>query len=263
MPETNKKALGLTALLAGTIAVLAFWRRKEEGGSASVSIRIYDKNGNPVPHSSPYNLVEGEYYTIELTVTNQSKLGGNPCEAQLTIDLEGNLSWGGAPVDLFIPWGWIDIFQPSEARTYTHGFTCPVGPGISGSGSIVATVSDPDGNQLDSATEPVTTVTIQYGADLDLGVGGSDNFVIDTSVSPASAGAGVSINLNPFKQLYSLGDIVTYTINSGTWWLVEIQIYHHANGITEHIPFSGLPQYYQDTLYVDGDLDFTVFVGAA
>jgi len=120
--------------------------------------------------SSPASVVEGETYTVRLTVSNLSTTAGQPCEATLRIGI-------GAIVlsEVLIPTQEREeYFSANQTRTFDYTMYVP--PGLGGySGSISAAVMDPTGLIiLDQATEPLVVeaevVEIIYGASITIGV---------------------------------------------------------------------------------------------
>lgn len=106
--------------------------------------------------SSPATVVEGESYSVRLTVTNQSTKAGVPTEAMLRIAIEAIVSLDTWVTETLIPTQEREEhFSPGQTRTFNYTMNIPLG--LAGySGSIGASVMDPTGLIiLDSASEPL------------------------------------------------------------------------------------------------------------
>ena len=117
--------------------------------------------------SSPAVVVEGETYTFELTVKNQSTKAGTLVEALLTI----GISAATKSVTLITPQESSEYFGPGEIRSFYYDMSVPLG--AYGTGIISAWVDDPDGNNLTSDTEDLTIISLAnlYGVVTDTNTG--------------------------------------------------------------------------------------------
>jgi hypothetical protein len=80
--KEGAQILGLAGVLA--IGMLLARRKPMTATTAGVTIAVLDQEGNEVLHNSPVDLEAGESYTVEIRVTNQSTLQGQPVAAALT-----------------------------------------------------------------------------------------------------------------------------------------------------------------------------------
>lgn len=167
--------VGGLAVLGGTIALIYAFTRKvkavpPEEPAGTIEIEVIGAQ-----HSSPATVVEGETYTVRLTVTNLSTTAGQPCEATLRISIGATVFWDTFASEVLIPaQERTENFAAGQTRTFNY--TMHVSPGLGGySGSIGASVMDPTGLiVLDQATEPLVVeaevVEIIYGATVTIGV---------------------------------------------------------------------------------------------
>ena len=56
----------------GTVAALAYLLNKKSSASDDLVIQVYDEDGNLIPANSPVSLLEGNTYTVRVTVRNSS-----------------------------------------------------------------------------------------------------------------------------------------------------------------------------------------------
>lgn len=138
-----------------------------EGDGAAIGIVILGPDGLPVPKNSPASLLEGESYTVQVTVVNASTKAGQPWEATLDVITYGD----GAVTYFYPPVSVTELFAPGQDRTFEYPLNIPMGYGGQ-SGSVWAWVRDPAGVELARASEPITieSVAIVYGADIVIGV---------------------------------------------------------------------------------------------
>jgi len=156
--------VGLAYLLATRVRAAP----RVPGARASVSIEVLDSEGRLVPHHSPFDLIEGETYTLNVHVTNQSTRAGEPCEATLTVRTTVNI-----PDDGFLipPTTETYSFGPGELHTFSYTLSIPLGYGGL-TGAIFAEVFDPDGNHIVTASEliRIIPVEINYAATVALAI---------------------------------------------------------------------------------------------
>ena len=145
------------------------------GPGAAVSIEVYDPEGNPVPHSSPFTLTFGVTYTVRATITNTSTLNSSPAPASLRVWLAIAHVYGEvSPTFLGLIETTLD-FAAGETKVFDlpytpGGYGEPVGES---SNYIQAWVAPHDSVvALAQAWEFITYIQppLQYGATLELGV---------------------------------------------------------------------------------------------
>ena len=154
-------ALGAAAVIFGGIILSTnVVKAAPRPNQATVSIVVYDSNGNPVPHNSPYSLNEGSTYTVKATITNTSTKGGVATAATMTFSMVGTSSK--------------KTYMPTVTQTYnfpaggslvvTGTLTSAIGDAPD-TGVIAATLDDPSGNLIASASNAFTIVAlpIVYG----------------------------------------------------------------------------------------------------
>ena len=164
--------VGIAAALGLAGVALASRKKPEEGPSAKIQIVFYDSEGNVVEHHSPVDLLEGEAYTAVITVTNASTKGGVPCEATLHGTTDCWIMAEGWPEPVYLVHDtFAGGFGPGESMPFYFPFAIPSGSGAAG-GVIDVSVTDPDGNVIATASEPVKiiSVAIIYGATIDIGI---------------------------------------------------------------------------------------------
>jgi len=171
MVEDNKKvALGLGLGLAAAGGLVYALTRKppvEKPSAAEIVIKVYDSQGRLVPHNSPLDLEEGESYTIVLTVTNQTTKAGTPWEASLGVGIHVFVD----SIDLIPPdFRYGEYFAPGQTREFSWPLDIPLDIGAR-SGSINASVLDPDGRRIASDIKPLNIIAVEiiYGATVVIG----------------------------------------------------------------------------------------------
>ena len=181
MDKKAKVAAALTGLGAVGGLIYAFTRPKKEEippvppppgeGGATIGITILDAQGNPVPQNSPAALLEGQIYTVMLTITNTTTKAGQPWATPLQVSI-----FAGTNLSTFIPSQIASYnFGAGEIKILTFPLGIPVGTGGE-TGQVVARVFSPIDVGLTSplATdiEPITigTIAIIYGATIVIGV---------------------------------------------------------------------------------------------
>lgn len=149
----------------GGLAAILILTRGAAAGQGNIVIEILDENGNPIPPSNSFDLEEGGNYQVRLTVTNTSMKGETPWEATLTVGLTVVIG-GTTYVSASSP----ENFSAGQERQFTYPFTLELGTGGL-SGPIDASVKDPNGVTLGSASDTihVIEVPIVYGADIVIG----------------------------------------------------------------------------------------------
>ena len=140
--------LVIPGVIAGGLYLLLRGKEKpaplpEEAG-ADIKITILDAAGNPVPHSSPYTLVEGNRYILSTTVTNKSTKAGSPVAATLSLGLNVGIVGG---IGIISPSVTPANFAAGEQRTFTINLDVPVGY-AGQKGDILANVQSPAGKVL-------------------------------------------------------------------------------------------------------------------
>ncbi len=154
----------LAAAIIGGIVLLS---KKQASGqdNSGVEIMIYDENGQPVPHNSPFALDEGRSYTVQVSVTNTSTRGGEPCEADLTIETRiYSDKMNYLPLS-----SKSQLFTKGQSVVFNYPFATNYGESTT-YGNVSVMVKDPDGNVLISAMEyfTVAAVAIVYGASVSI-----------------------------------------------------------------------------------------------
>lgn len=150
---------------------------EEDMDATSVSIAIYDSEGNLMPSTSPVSLVEGGTYGMQVTATNTSTKAGVPCRAFFTGEVGVWLSSSETGFIQMMEAADIPAdFGAGETKTFgPYSFTIPAGTGgipdmlaVAGAGFF-----DPAGHSVGSASEniTITETPIEYGVDVDIGVG--------------------------------------------------------------------------------------------
>lgn len=131
-------------------------------GDANIIIEVFDAQGNPISHNSPFSLQEGSAYTIKLTILNNSTQGGFLVPANLMV----GISMGTEFISLINPQEKLEAFSAGQSRTISYPTpVIPIGEAGS-SGSISAWVETPDGANIANAIEQftITVLPIVYGA---------------------------------------------------------------------------------------------------
>jgi len=169
--EDGKKAAVVVGVGAG-IAGLLYLATKVKAAppppeAAAIRIEILDAEGNPVAHNSPAELIEGESYTVRVTVTNRSTKAGMPWEATLEIVVQAATEW----TTLIPVTATMQDFGAGQTRSFDYPMSVPVGTGGE-TGQIIALVNDPAGVELARAREDITIISIEiiYGATVTIGV---------------------------------------------------------------------------------------------
>ena len=164
MEKDGKKAavvLGLAAVVGGAVIATRAKAAPHEGAAAKITITVLDSQGNPVPHNSPFDLIEGEGYQVVVMVTNQSTWGGSPVGATLEVVVQAATDY-----TTLIPVAASDVeFGAGEAKPIYLSMVVPLGTGGE-TGQIIAVVNDPAGIEVARTTEPVTIIAVEiiYGA---------------------------------------------------------------------------------------------------
>jgi hypothetical protein len=158
----NKGAVVVGSLAVGGALFLMLTKKaKAEPEEGEIIIEIYDSDGNPLPHNSPFSLEEGESYTVKLTIKNTSTQGGTPVAVSLGIGISasaGGTTLIASRVDA-------KSFAAGETKTFSYSLVIPMGLGGE-SGTIAAWAEAPDGTDLATAQESlvITEMPIDYGA---------------------------------------------------------------------------------------------------
>ena len=159
MKTKEKVVLG-----AGALALLLLMARQTVASDA-VIIQIFDSHGNLVPHNSAFSLLEGETYTVKVTVNNRTTRGGAAYRADLTL----SVSAGTSNHVLIAQQSQTGHFAAGESLSFGYTMAVPQGS-VGESGTITATVFAPTGGQLASQARDFTiAASITYGADVDIG----------------------------------------------------------------------------------------------
>jgi len=173
----RKTGIVAAGAVAGITIVLLAARAKAKpptppGEEAALKIEVFDSEGQPVPHNSPFILTEGQSYTVVISVTNKTTRGGIPWEATLGGYAELAIMRADWPMPIVLFSGSLDAFYiANETKQFNFPFNIPVGYGESG-GEIIAAVTDPTGIVLASASEPTTIASEEtvYAAEIVIGV---------------------------------------------------------------------------------------------
>ncbi len=107
-------------------------------------------------------LIEGEIYIVQLTITNQSTRLGTPVEAELGI----GISAATEKISIIPSQLSREHFGPGETRTF--GYSMPIPMGSAGQTiALCAWVENPAGKMITSASEDITivvaSITTPYG----------------------------------------------------------------------------------------------------
>lgn len=102
---------------------------------------------------SPATVIEGESYTVRLTVTNQSTKAGLPVEVLLGVGILAGTEF----ITLIPSQVSSEYFAPGETRNFDYTMVVPAGSGGQ-VGDIVAWVEDPTSRAIAQATEDVVIV---------------------------------------------------------------------------------------------------------
>lgn len=167
--EDGRKAAaagGIMALMAALIGVLLAAAAKAAPPGAKIGIEVLDAQGNPLPHNSPVELIEGESYTVVVTATNMSTKAGEPWDVTFELVISAATEWR----ELIPITATMEDFAAGQTRSFSIPMYVPLGSGGE-TGQIVALLRDPAGNEIVRATEPFTIITIEiiYGATITIG----------------------------------------------------------------------------------------------
>lgn len=166
MPDDKSKvALGVGLVTVAGLGYLLL--KKKPPTEAAVIITVYDAAGNVVPANSPVSLEEGESYSFDFTVLNQTTRGGEPWLA--TYDILYQVLIAG---DLRVRDTVITSFAAEEQKSFGP-FPFSVLWDTGGqSGAIDIIVQDPGGGIVASGTEMISVISVRivYGATVVIGV---------------------------------------------------------------------------------------------
>jgi len=165
----NKGVIVLGSLAAGGVLVFLLNHKAKAGpgpGEGNVVIEILDENGNPVPRGNSFDLTEGQNYSVRLSVKNTSTKAGQTWPATLIIGLVVKL--GGA--NLITPVNSLVSFAAGEQKAFNYPFSLLLGDGGK-TGAIAASLGDPEGGILGSASDVINVVEIPivYGGTISIG----------------------------------------------------------------------------------------------
>lgn len=172
MPEEVKISpaviipIGLGLGLVGAVGLYALAQAAPAPEGAKIKIEILDAEGHPVPHNSPVSLLEGESYTVRLTITNLSTKAGEPWGTNLDVMITAFCDY----TTLITITRATEYFAAGEAIIFDYPMAVPLGTGGQ-AGQIVVRVFDPEGNLVAEGIEPLTVETIEiiYGATIVIG----------------------------------------------------------------------------------------------
>ena len=173
MADDNKGLMVIGAAAAIAAGLFAWSKAKAEPPEpppdeedTTLSIVILDANGNPVPTNSPANLIEGEDYTLRLTVTNTSTKLGTPWEATLWVRAQVATT----QVNIF-SYSTQEYFLASQTRSFEYPFSVPEGI-VGDTGLAIGQVDDPNQNLLANISQEIAILSaaIDYGAIVVIGV---------------------------------------------------------------------------------------------
>lgn len=164
----KKVAVGLgVAAGVGALLYLAAKAKAAPPEGATVKIQVFDAEGHLITSNSPLELIEGESYTVRVTVTNLSTKAGEPWDAELEVVVHASTEWEALiPVTTSM-----EAFAAGQTLSFDYPMMVPLGV-MGFSGQISATINDPAGIRLARVLEPFTIITIEiiYGATVVIGV---------------------------------------------------------------------------------------------
>jgi len=143
--------------------------------------------------NSPATVVEGESYSVRLTVTNRSTKAGIPVGAPLEIVISAATAW----TTLIPVTPSTEAFAAGETRSFDYAMGVPLGSGGE-FGQIIGLVRDPTGIEVARAAEDLNIVEVAPPP---------EEHSLSVDVSPNVG----YVTVVPSKFTYEHGEVVTLT----------------------------------------------------
>jgi hypothetical protein len=170
--EKKDKKIGLIVLGGAAVITGILLMKKDtptEGGddiTGTIELELLDSNGNPVPHNSPYQLMEAHSYTISVTVKNNSTRLGSAISADLSVIISAvaGSSYIVSPITT------TKTFAGGESKTFTCSLNIPDNTGGESGTVNVSVVGGGSEIASGSAEFNIADVQIVYGATITIGI---------------------------------------------------------------------------------------------
>lgn len=174
MDQKQKQATQIFGLAGALVAAMLLFRKKPgTATTAAVTIAILDESGNEIPHNSAVDLEGGGSYTVNVTVTNQSTLQGQPTPANLILSI-GAMVVGLPPL---ISDTRTDSYGAGETLTFTYPLQVPNTECTGEIRAIILHPDYPDNGELASASLDFNVVAVKLPPCGDYGDVDGDGYV--------------------------------------------------------------------------------------